>query len=649
MKINGLINKILRNDLTTLILRLTVLYAAWFLCRVVFYLQNYQSIAAVGWNELPSLLRGGAVFDTVSILYVNALFILLSLLPFRFRERAGYQKGLMWLYFITNAAALIINISDGVYFRFARKRFTSDELSYIENNDNNLGIILKSAAEYWYIVIFAALLIAAVLWCYRRIKYYPTLISGRWRYFLINLAILAGAIILVIGGIRGGFGHSTRPITLSNAAAYTNSNLKGNLILSNPFSLIRTLGNQSLRDERYFDARTLDSLYTPYHYPSGGGAGTGRRNVVIFVLESFSAEQSALLNPDLYPDGKGFTPFLDSLMREGFYFTHAFSNGRKSIDALPSILASIPSYRTPFVLLPQALARMEALPGILAQQGYTTSFFNGSDRGSMGFDAFTSLAGIQKQYAREDYESVKGNKDYDGYWGIWDMPFLQYVEETLAEKPQPFFTTIFTLTSHHPFVVPQEYKSLPAGKTKVHRGVQYTDLAVRDFMSRASGREWFENSIFVFVADHVSSETFAPKTLTPTGNSHIIYFIYTPDGSLRGRSDAVTQQTDIMPTVLGLLDNDRPYFAFGRDAINENDRRPMAINFVNQNFQAITDSMVLFFDGGRILSAYSTADTLQRNDISADRSEYLIEAERDLKARLQQYYRHVEERDYIVK
>lgn len=636
-----------------LIVRLALLYGAWFLCRAVFYWQNRAEIGPLAWSEVPELLYGGWVFDTASILYVNALFIVLSLLPFRFRERPGYEKMLFWLYMTTNAVALVVDLADGVYFHYAKKRFTADEFSYLEQNDNTLSVLGEAFVENLWIVLFAVVLIGALGWAYRRVRFAPSRIRSDRNYFLIHLPVLVLAVVLALGGIRGGFSRQTRPITLSNATLYTSSNLKANLILSNPFCVLRTMGNKKIVYTEYFGLDELEAIYSPDHYPQPNpqtdSSSLAGRNVVIFILESFSSEHSALLNPDLYPDGQGFTPFLDSLMREGYYFRNAFSNGRKSIDALPSILSSIPSYRTPFVLMPQALSKMESLPYLLAGEGYRTMFFNGSSRGSMGFGAYASLAGVQDYYSREDYEKRCGTGDFDGYWGIWDEPFLQYMSGVLNETPQPFFASVFTLTSHHPFVVPDEYADvLPEGKTKVHRGVAYTDLALRRFMETSSREAWFRHTIFVFVADHVSSETFAPKTLTPTGNSHILCLLYTPDGALRGANERTVQQIDLMPTLLGLLGYEKPYFAFGRDVFREADRPAMAVNAMNENYQAITDSLVLFFDGDRTLSAFLRSDTLQQHDISTQRIPQIEAAERELKARLQQYYRHVSKGDYLV-
>ena len=622
-----------------LVLRLGLLYAAWLLCRIVFFLQNRAEIGPLAASELPGLLHGSLVFDTVSILYVNSLFIVLSLVPLRLRERRWYGTMLFWLFSVANALALIVNVSDGVYYHYAKKRFTSDELSYLGNNDNTGTVLLKALAENWYVALFAAGLIAALVWAYRRIRVAPSRIRSNTAYALIHLPALLVAVGLSIGGIRGGFSRQTRPITLSNATLYTASSPKANLILSNPFCMLRTLGNRSIAYTEFFDDRTLEAIYTPIHRPeaaAGDSLAFGDRNIVIFILESFSSEHSALLNPDLYPDGHGYTPFLDSLMREGYYFQNAFANGHKSIEALPSVLSSIPSYRTPFVLMPQALAPMKALPALLAEKGYKTSFFNGSGRGSMGFGAYAAQAGVQDYYSREDYEKRCGTDDFDGYWGIWDEEFLQFTGKELAVTPEPFFAALFTLSSHHPFVVPEKYAAtLPEGYTRIHKGVAYDDRAFRLFFQRFGGEEWFRRTIFVFVADHVSSEKFAEETRSYPGNMHIIGFIYTPDGALRGEVGEITQQLDIMPTLLGLTGNREPYFAFGRDVLNEPQRPRWSVSY-DGRFRALTGEGAIVLDDSDMnvqeCPATPAADSLAQN----------------FRALVQQYYTHIEKKNYTA-
>ena len=419
---------------------------------------------------------------------------------------------------------------------------------------------------------------------------------------------------------------------------------KANLILSNPFCILRTIGSGgSVKYTRYFSPEKLDEYFTPTHRPDSSAVNLEGRNVMVFILESMSAEHSAYLKPELYGNGTqpGYTPFLDSLMRQSLCFGQMYANGTRSIQAMPAVLGSIPSFKQPFVLMPQSLGKSRQLPQILRDKGYRTAFFCGSERGSMGFGAYARSAGIDRLLSREDYEAAHGTEDFDGYWGIWDEPFLQFTGEELSKMQEPFFATLFTLSSHHPFVVPEQYADkLPAGTTKIHKPVAYEDLAFRNFYRRFKDEEWFRRTIFVFVADHVSSEKMAEETRSYPGNYHIVGFIHTPDGALAPQFLAQTvQQIDIMPTLLGLLGNREPYFAFGRDILNEPDREPWAVMY-DSEFRVVTDEALFSFD-----EEWMTGATF-RNETS-DR-EQTASVENRLKALIQQYYGHVEAKNYTV-
>ncbi len=643
------------SDVIVLIRRLAIVYLVLFVCRIVFYLYNRELIGPIGEAEWWLLFKGALRFDTVSVLYANSAFVLLSLLPFRFRGKAWYHGILAGYFYVVNGVVAALNFADTIYFHYTQIRFTAADLFFTEN-DNTGHLIWTFAAENWYLVLVWMAVVAGMVWLYRHSGKPITPIGNRMLYFGVNLLLLAGAGVLSLAGMRGGgLSRELRPITLSNASAYTTSSAKANLILSNPFCVLRTMGNKGISYKKYFTEEELAAIYSPYHLPPPQNSDNEvdstfiGRNVVLFVMESFSAEHSALLNPDLYPDGHGFTPFLDSLMRTGFYFTRGYANGHKSIEALPSLLASIPSFKRPFILMPQALGEGRQLPKLLKDEGYETLFFCGSSRGSMGFDAYALSAGVSKTYDKDNYDArYPGNDDYDNYWGVWDEPFLRYMGSVLDETQQPFFATVFTISSHHPFVVPEQYAdSLPAGRTKIHKGVAYTDLAIRRFFEKYGDTEWFRNTIFVFSADHVSSERFAPKTFTTSGLQHIILFFYTPDGILQGRDDRVFQQIDVMPTVLGLLNYEQPYFAFGRDAFREPERVPAAVSY-GTGFQLMTDSLTLLFDEERVQAVYAASDTLQTRNIANPADSLQQSALRYLEAFIQQYYSHLERKQFMV-
>ena len=630
--------RLLHTPLALLVWRIVLLYAVLMLCRTAFYLYNAAVLGPLTWAEAWPLLAGALKFDTASVVYADGVFILLSLLPLPLRERRWYRAVLFWYYVAVNAVLVVAtNLADTVYFRYTQKRFTADEI-FFADNDNSLQLIGKFMAENWYLVLLWIALTALLAWGYRRRVREESIFSRGWAYYIGNTVIFAAAAGLSVAGMRGGMTRMTRPITLSNATLYTADSGKANLILSNTFCILRTIGSAgSVKYKKHFAPEELARRFTPVHQPADSAAvNLAGRNVVVFIMESMSAEHSAYLCPEVYADRevKGFTPFLDSLMQNGLVFKRMYANGTRSIQAMPSVLGSIPSFRTPFVLMPQSLGESRQLPAMLADKGYATLFFCGSEHGSMGFGAYARSAGVERLVSREDYEARHGTGDFDGYWGIWDEPFLQFMGEELAATPEPFFATLFTLSSHHPFVVPEQYAAtLPDGYTRIHKGVAYDDQAFRRFFHRFGGEEWFRRTIFVFIADHVSSEKFAEKTRSYPGNMHIVGFIHTPDGALQGEVREVTQQLDIMPTVLGLTGNTEPYFAFGRDVLNEPQRPRWSVSY-DGKFRALTDdgAVVLDDSGTEVQECPATpaADSLMQS----------------FRALIQQYYSHIERKSY---
>ena len=644
--------RIFRTHASLLVWRIVLLYVVLMLCRAIFYIYNRALIGALPVEELWSLVCGSMKFDTVSILYANAVFVLLSVVPLHLREKRWWQAMMYWYYVIVNALLLVaVNIADAIYFRYTQKRFSADEI-FFADNDNSLQLVLKFAAENWYMVLAGVVLIALLAVGYRRRAKVEVVFAGVW-YYIAGVVTMLVAVGLAIGGVRGGFTKMTRPITISNATLYTADNARATMILSNPFAILRTISSSGkLHYEKYFDEQTLASIYSPEHFPAEDTAPTELtgRNVVLFIMESFSAEHSALLRPDLYEDSeqKGYTPFFDSLMRQSYTFYNMYANGKRSIQALPAVWSSIPSFKSPFVLMPQALAETRSLPAILTDKGYETMFFCGSDHGSMGFGAYARQTGIENLYSRQDYEKVHGTGDFDGYWGIWDEKFLNYMGEVLSEQKEPFFSTMFTLTSHHPFVIPEEYEGkYPKGKTPNHQCVGYVDDAFRKFFAKHENDEWFRNTIFVFVADHVSSEKMTETFRRSPGDYHIFGFMYAPDSALFGEHRQVVSQIDIMPTLLGLMGNAEPYFAFGRDIFNEHADVPFSVNYDNNAFQAITSDYLIRFDEKNTTGVYDIKDVMHENNLMGKVPIENIETR--LKAIVQSYYSRVENKDYIVK
>ena len=625
--------------------RTALLFVVLMLCRVAFTLYNLEIFGNFEWNEIPKLIYGGIRFDIISFCYAFCLWIIFSLFPLHIREKRWYSNALYWYYVVVGFICVAINISDTIYFRYTQKRFTAEEVLFADNS-NSAQLIVKFAVENLHLVLFGIALVALLAWGYRR-KIQPVALFSRWYYYVVNTAVLCLTLLLCVAGIRGGLSRMARPTAIPYSLKFAKSSDKANIVLSNPFCILRTIGDDEVRAPKYFESEELNTIYTPYHFPAADNTFSAR-NVVIIVTESISAENSAYLCPEIYSneEQKGYTPFLDSLMQNGFAFRRMYANGKRSIQALPSVWGSIPSLVTPFVLMPESLGESRPLPMLLKERGYTTAFFCGSERGSMGFDAYAISAGFENCLSKEDYEKVHGHNDFDGYWGIWDDKFLSFMGEQIDTLQEPFLASIFTISSHHPFVLPDEWRErLPKGHNSIQPCAAYLDASIEKFFAENSDKEWFDNTIFVFVSDHVSCDYYAEQTTVSPGDFHILGAIYTPDGSLRGESFEPTSQIDIMPTLLGILDYDAPYFAYGRNALQKSEN-PLTIVCDNGAYKAFSAEYVYIFTDDALRQVYEISDIARSNNLIA--THYNADIERRIKAYIQHYYEHAERKSYIV-
>jgi phosphoglycerol transferase MdoB-like AlkP superfamily enzyme len=619
-----------------LLLRLLLVMLLFTLCRVAFYFFNMAFFPGMTINNLLWLLWGGLQFDLSAILYINMLYILLMIIPLDFRFNFSYQLVLKYIYFITNGFALATNVADFIYYKFTLRRTSADVFKQFENEKNIGRLIASFITDYWYAVLFWILLIFLMVKLYNRIRIWGPQMKNRILYYTAGFAALPLIAFLVVGGVRGGFRHSTRPITLSNAGEFVHDPKDISIVLNTPFSLIRTVGKTKVQRVNYFDESEIEQIYSPVHILEDTAAFQ-KQNVVVIILESFSREFFGALNRDKENGQyKGYTPFLDSLITKSKTFTNGFANGRKSIDGLPSVISGIPSLGVPYFLSPYSGNRINSLPSLLREEGYHTSFFHGAPNGSMGFKAFMNLAGVDHYFGMTEY----GNSDdFDGLWGIWDEPFLQYYAKTLNEFPEPFTSTFFSVSSHHPFKIPAEYENkFKGGPLPIHRCVEYTDNALRKFFQKVSGMPWYSNTLFVITADHTSSNVGFEEHRTGWGFFSIPIIFFKPDNSLAGIDEDIMQQTDIMPSVLGYLHYDRkPFVAFGRDVFRESGPA-VAFNYKDNTYQFFQDEYMLVFDGRNSLALYNfKKDPLTRQNLLAVDQGIAAAMEKKLKGVIQQY------------
>ena len=617
--------------------RLFVVLVLFFLCRILFFLLNKSLFPGISFSGWLTILHGGWVFDIAAMFYFNALFILLMLLPFPARSNTVYQKVIKYVFFTTNGLAILLNCIDFIYYRFTLRRTTRSVFGEF-SHENNMGKLAgRFVLDFWYVALIFVLLIVLMIWLYNRVSIRKPQIPEKKLSFYLKAAIaLPLAITLAVGGIRGDFKYSTRPITISNAGEYVSSPNEMYLVLNTPFCIVRTWNVKRLEEMHYYPEEEVGKIYSPVHYPKRDSTKPfQKKNVVIFILESWGKESVGAYNKDL-DNGtyQGFTPFLDSLMAVSKVYWNSFASGRKSIDAIPSLLAGIPNGQDPFILTPYASDSLHGLPKILRDEGYNTSFFHGAPNGSMGFKALVNLLGVEHYYGKDEYNN---DADFDGIWGIWDEPFFQFFEKTINTFKQPFFSTIFSVSSHHPFKLPEQYKGkFRKGPLPVMECISYTDMALRKFFEKASQTDWFKNTVFVISADH-ATESYHPEYKNEWGDVAIPIVLYSPgDSSFHGLDSGIIQQTDIIPSLLSYMNYDKPFLAFGENVFNKN-RINFSVSYTG-GYRWIEDDYLLFFDGIKTRSLYNyKKDRLFKENLVDKNPEIVAKLERNLKAFIQQY------------
>lgn len=618
----------------SLLLRLTGIYGVFFLCRVLFAVVNHSYFTFDSGIRMLNWFWGGLVFDTVAILYVNLLTIVVGTLPLKIRYHKWYQSFLSVVFVASNSIAVAANLADIFYFPFTLTRTTASVFRQFANEQNLAGLFLKFLADYWYGTIGFIALVFFLVWLAR-----ITRPAGEFRsgigYYIRALILLLLTYTAFIGGVRGGYKHSTRPITLSNAGQYVKEPNEVNIVLNTPFCILKTFEIKTFTRVSYFSPDEADRLYPVVHIPSPDQQ-MDKKNVVIIILESFGKEFFGFFNRDQGADYHSYTPFLDSLCTRSRTFRYSFANGRKSIDIMPTVLVSIPSVVEPFVLTESFSNRMKSLPWLLRQEGYHSSFFHGAPNGSMGYLAFSNLIGIDRYYGMSEYAN---RADFDGYWAIWDEEFFQYFARELGKTPGPFISTIFSASSHHPFGLPERYAGkFPEGPHPINRCIAYSDMAIRRFFETASKQDWYKNTLFVITADHSQSQPSKEIYRTSAGSFEVPVIFFTPDGSLAGEDPRLIQQIDIMPVVLGQLKYNKPYFAFGNDVLH-GDGRNSVVNYINGTYQLFYSDYLIITDDKQTRGVYRfKTDRLLKENLAGKAGAIQDTLELKMKAFIQQYH-----------
>ncbi|AEW85040.1 phosphoglycerol transferase [Flavobacterium columnare ATCC 49512] len=624
-----------------LIYRILLVYAFYSLVRILFTLFNLKFLKIDSLGQFFKLAFHGLTFDTTAILYVNSLFILLSIFPLWINTRKGYQTVLLYVYFITNLIAYATNFIDFIYYKYIYSRTTIAILDIAKHESNKGNMFFRFIISYWY--VYLLFFITAFVWIklYKLVRVEEEKVLHNWKYFLTSKIGVIIILVLSIGGIRGDFKKSTRPINLIDANQYVTKPQHADIVLNTPFALIRTFRTTTFQKVNYIiNDSVLKNQIQPIkqyrNYP------LTKPNIVVFITESFGREYWGCMNKNTtIPGFKSYTPFLDELAKESLIFTDAYANGSKSIHGMSSVIAGIPSFRDAFTSSPYPNQKIQSLVSCLKELGYDTSFFHGAPNGSMGFMGFGNILGFDHYYGKTEFND---DTQHDGVWGIWDEPFMQFMKKTLDQKKTPFFSTIFTVSSHEPYIVPKKYEGkFPKGTSPMHQCVGYTDYAFKRFFEEAKKQPWFKNTIFIITADHTNLTAY-PEYDKIVNRQAVPILIYKPDGSLKAENNDFAQQIDIYPTLLDMIGYPKPFRSWGRSLVSKTNIPPFTINFNGNSYQLQRGNYICTFDGNKDIHFYDKNDKALEKELNLKPNQEMLETAEICKALIKDYFDRIIDR-----
>lgn len=590
----------LSSPVVLLVYRLLAILVALSISRWLVYLFNLQFFHQLSLGESFGLYFKGMRFDLSVIMALNLPLILYYCFPSRKIINKVPQRIIDGIYIVTNSVAIFLNFMDIVCFHFFGKHMTRSFFGQIGRSEElSWGIIGQVVFDYWYLIVIFALFVLVINVVTRNTRLRQPIKEAEPIWMPRQSVSLTVMLLLTFLAWRGGV--QAEPIGMETARHYTDPQ-NAPILLNTPFCLLN--GSDTQLEERHqFPDDTLvfihNNLKANRFINDSIPNDSLPANLVLIIMKSVGQEMTGYYTP---PHRYPLTPFLDSLLAQSLTFDGR-SNSRRSLEAFPALLASLPSLmNTSFLSSPYIKNDFDAFAQHLQKQGYNTVFMHGGDNGVMGYDDFSRRAGFKNYFGRTEYGD---DSDYDGRWGIYDGPFLQYAAHTLNRLHEPFATAVYLLSSRYPYKVPKDFVFPEESYywTGFEKTVHYADCALRDFFATASQMPWFRNTLFVITSDFSNSEHFEREYTNVWGMYAIPVAFYWPEKIEARRCPEIAQQIDLGPSILSALNVNDTLFSFGRNLFDTLSQ-PAFISYYNLTYQYCDGDYLVQSDGEKSFGIY---------------------------------------------
>ncbi len=588
----------------------------FFTDRAIFLILYYQKLVDIPISTTLATFYNALPIDLSMVGYLSVAPLLAYVFWFFSKREIVSVK---WLRFYNTFFIVTFSVISAINFNIYREWGT-------KLNAKALGFAFTSPAESLAssasspilptVFIISFLIITSLLLqrllLPKQFTYSPFPILGK----LILAVLLLGINFLFI---RGGLGVST----MNQSAAYFSDELILNHAAVNTewnlFESAASSGKANKNKYLFYSQEEAAAVVSEMHLGTKDTTEriltTNRPNVVLFIMESFTADLTKNLgNMD------GVTPAFDSLSKNGFLFSKIYSTGNRTDKGLIGTLAGFPSLAAGnLVKFTNKMQQIPAISGEFLQNGYQTSFFYGGQSEFDNYKAFILMHGFEKLIDKSSFKE----KDMNSKWGAYDGVVLKRQLEELNKGKQPFFSATLTLTNHEPFEVPGKPKFGSLTNSDSFKSTAfYTDSVLNDFLQRAKKEPWYKNTLFIFIADHghilpnMTNEVYMPQRY------HVPMLFYGDviKPAYRGKThDKIGSQIDLAATLLTQLNMDAKQFTWSKNLLNPYTKSFAFFSWDN-GLGFITETQAVAFEntGRRILyqtdpsSTKATEETLRQ-------------------------------------
>lgn len=571
-------------------------YAFFLLGRSVFLLYNFSIIDIIPFPEVLSSFYHGFSMDLAAVCYISIIPFLFSSISFYVIKRVPIRIITVYSLVIIIFCSFLLMADISLFDSWGTK-INHKAIGYLAFPGEAFNAI--ASVPLGLISLLILLFTITTIIVYYKLLNKPVVYTRTGKFTNPALTLIGLALLFI--GCRGGW--QTFPVNRS-WVYYSNSPVMNSAALNSFWNFLDVVSQPEMKTNPYtfFKSNSVEQIIHDYKNEASDTTISilkpYRPNIVLIILESYSAENLAILG------GDSLSPGIEQLAQKGICFTNAYASGFRTEQGLVALINSFPAQPKESIM--RHFEKFEILPTIsqaLDTIGYSNYYYYAGDIKYANTEAYLLNAGFKKITSLKNFKSPK----FETRWGASDEDLFEYQLRHADSDHRPFFSIIMTSTSHEPFDAPvTKYFGEDTEVDLYKNSIRYTDSCLAAYLSAAKIKDWYNNTLFIITADHAHKYPRERSAFEPLRHKIPLFFY---GGALKKEFQGAkitkpVSQVDIAPTILSQLKINTDNFFFGNNIFNPSSTG-FAFYSYDNGFGLITPDKTLVYDNDMDKVIYS--------------------------------------------